>query len=150
MAEFVTHDQLAELERKMTSGFEGLRSQLTSIEHALETSRLESQAASDARYVKRDELCTLIAQNLDNPNYRRKCHSIASEYLDTEDGKDKIGRVIGHYLNDQRDSISKWIQFIKLVGGVIVFVSLIYGGSSFMKTQRITQKTMNSIIQNLE
>jgi len=151
--EYVTklelNEALTELERKMTTGFSEIDSKLNKILSSMEIAKLLDREANDKRYITKDEVFQEALSRLNAPAFRQACHPIANEYLESEEGKMRIGCMIDRHLENKRDNASKWINFIKLVGGIIIAALLMYGGQTVINTNLKTQQTVIEALHGL-
>ena len=83
------------------------------------------------------------------PQFRQACYPIVTEYLNTEDGKRQLSCIIDSHFAEKRDSATKWINFIKLVGGIIIAALLMYGGQTIVQTNLKTQQTVIEALRGL-
>jgi phosphate/sulfate permease len=138
------------LEQRMDKGFADLAKQISDLGHQLENSQHENREKNDDRYLLREESMGEAIERLANPRFRQACYPIVAEYLDTPDGRIKTSCIIDRHFAEKRDSTSKWINFIKMIGGILLAIGLIGGGHNIIKTNQQTQKAVIELLQKGE
>lgn len=138
------------LEQRMDKGFADLAKQISDLGHQLENSQHENREKNDDRYLLRDEAISDTIGRLSDPRVRQACHPIFTEWLDSGDGRLKMGCVIDRHISEKRDSTAKWINFIKMIGGILLALGLISGGHNIIKTNQQTQKAVIELLQKGE
>lgn len=147
--EFVTRTELMKLEKQMTDGFGSVEKRLDKILHSMEVNQHTDLERYDARYLIKSEDVPNSIERLANPRVRQAAHSIVGEYLDTPDGTVKINCMIDRYFVMKRDATSKWIQFLKLIIGLVVALTVGYGGMTIYKDNLATQQEIVKTIQQM-
>ena len=151
--DFVTRAELeaaiAKLEQKMGDGFADLKAQIADLAHKIENNQHKDKEQYDDRYLMREETLSEAIARLSLPVFRQACYPIVAEWLDTEDGKIKMGCIIDRHLNNKRDNATKWINFIKLVGGILLGAMMLWGGQTIVQTNIKTQQTVIEALRGL-
>lgn len=149
--EYVTklelNNALTALEKKMESGFSDVNTKLNQIINAMELKGHTDRETYDERYILREESMAEAIARVGTPQFRQSCYPIVTEYLNTEDGKRQLGCIIDSHFAEKRDSATKWINFIKLIGGMILAAFLMYGGQTIISSN---QRTQQAVMQALE
>jgi hypothetical protein len=140
---------LAELRSEMKSGFSVMDMKLNQIINAMELRTHTDRETYDERYILREESMAEAVARVGTPQFRHACYPIVTEYLNTEDGKRQLGCIIDSHFAEKRDSATKWINFIKLVGGIIIAALLMYGGQTVISSNQRTQQAVIEAIENL-
>ncbi|HNX37061.1 MAG TPA: hypothetical protein PL124_03110 [Candidatus Cloacimonadota bacterium] len=150
--EYVTRAELVlsleKLDRKMAEGFTDLTTAITELKHSIEESIRTAEKAYDARYLLKEESMADALQRMNDPVFQRACFGVAHAYLCSEDGKEKISSMIVKHMECQRDNMGKWINFVKIIGGIIVSGLMIYGGTSVYKTQLQNTAHIKTLIEH--
>ena len=153
MDEHVTKSELtssiAELERKMEKGFSSLEKQISEIHTLIKVQTHTDLEKYDRRYLLREEAMQDAMNRLNSCEFRKACYPIVSEYLDSEDGKIKIGSVIDRHLESKRDNVSRWVHFVRLILGIIIAGGFLYGGGSLIKSNTEAQHQLKQSIEQL-
>jgi hypothetical protein len=151
--EYVTRSELNSaiigLEQRMDKGFADLAKQISDLGHQLKNNQHEDREKNDERYLLREETMAEALERLSNQRFRQACYPIITEWIDSTDGKIKIGCVIDRHFAEKRDSATKWIGFAKLIGGILIALSLAYGGTSIVKSNQRTQQALVKAIEHL-
>ncbi len=149
--EYVTKQEmtlaLAELRSEMKNGFSEVDAKLNQIINAMELRTHTDRETYDERYILREESMSEAIARVGTPQFRKACYPIVTEYMNTEDGKRQLGCIIDAHFADKRDSATKWINFIKLIGGMILAAFLMYGGQTIISSN---QRTQQAVMQALE
>lgn len=140
---------LGELRSEMKSGFSDVNTKLNQIINAMELKGHTDRETYDERYILREESMAEAIARVGTPLFRQSCYPIVTEYLNTEDGKRQLGCIIDAHFAEKRDSATKWINFIKLVGGIIIAALLMYGGQTIVQTNLKTQQTVIEALHGL-
>lgn len=140
---------LGELRSEMKSGFSDVNTKLNQIINAMELRTHTDRETYDERYILREESMAEATARVGTPQFRQACYPIVTEYLNTEDGKRQLGCIIDSHFAEKRDSATKWINFIKLVGGIIIAALLMYGGQTVISSNQRTQQAVIEAIENL-
>ena len=138
---------LGELRSEMKSGFSDVNTKLNQIINAMELRTHTDRETYDERYILREETMAEAIARVGTPQFRKACYPIVTEYMNTEDGKRQLGCIIDAHFADKRDSATKWINFIKLIGGMILAAFLMYGGQTIISSN---QRTQQAVMQALE
>lgn len=150
MDEFVTKIELntaiTELEKKMASGFNGITKQLTDMQNSMELNKHTDLERFNEIFLRKSDAMQEAINRANNPRFMQICYPIVSGYLDTNDGKLKLGCAIDEHFANKRDNASKWINFLKLIAGAILTLSLAYGGTTIVKSNNQTQKALINAI----
>ena len=139
------------IDRKMENGFNEVTAAITELRHSIDNTNHALIEKFDNRYLSKEDEIPDTVRRLNSPEVKRACFNVAQEYLNTEDGKEKIGSMITHHIECSRDNLNKWINFVKVLGGIIIGALMIYGGTSVYKThlQNTAQiKTLTEQPQN--
>ena len=141
---------LGELRSEMKSGFSDVNTKLNQIINAMELKGHTDRETYDERYILREESMAEAIARVGTPLFRQACYPIVTEYNNSEDGKRQLGCIIDAHFAEKRDSATKWINFIKLIAGLLIASGLMYGGITVNKTNQETQKAMIEFIQRGE
>ena len=148
--EYVTKQEmtlaLAELRSDMKNGFTEVDAKLNQIINAMELRTHTDRETYDERYILREESMSEAIARVGTPHFRQACYPIVMEYMNTEDGKRQLGCIIDAHFADKRDSATKWINFAKLIAGIIVIMALLHGGNGILKSNQATQKAIMEYI----
>lgn len=150
--EYVTTKQFTALERRMDEGFAEIKALIADLKHAVELERRDDHAKYDDRYLLREESLQDSIIKLNNPEFRKACYPIVAEYICTDDGREKIGNMVSAYMAKTRDSVTKWIEFLKAIIGIIIVISVVYGWTTVIKAQesiRSKQEVLSNQIEQL-
>ena len=140
---------LSELRSEMKSGFSDVNTKLNQIINAMELKGHTDRETYDERYILREESMAEAIARVGTPLFRQACYPIVTEYNNSEDGKRQLGCIIDAHFAEKRDSATKWINFIKLVGGIALAAMLMYGGQSVINSNNKTQQAVIEAIENL-
>lgn len=140
---------LGELRSEMKSGFSDVNTKLNQIINAMELKGHTDRETYDERYILREESMAEAIARVGTPLFRQACYPIVTEYNNSEDGKRQLGCIIDAHFAEKRDSATKWINFIKLVGGIIIAALLMYGGQTIVQTNLKTQQTVIEALHGL-
>ena len=138
---------LSELRSEMKSGFSDVNTKLNQIINAMELKGHTDRETYDERYILREESMAEAIGRVGTPLFRQSCYPIVTEYNNSEDGKRQLGCIIDAHFAEKRDSATRWINFIKLVGGMILAAFLMYGGQTIISSN---QRTQQAVMQALE
>ena len=151
--EYVTKVEFTEaindLEKKMTDGFSKLKEQLEQIQHSINLNQHTDMEKYDQRYCLQSRSTQDAISRVGTPEFRKACHPIVAEWTDTPDGRIKLGCVIDQHLANKRDNATKWINFVKLIGGILIALLLAYGGTSIVKSNQQTQQVLIKAVEHL-
>ena len=140
---------LAELRSEMKSGFSVMDMKLNQIINAMELKGHTDRETYDERYILREETMAGAVARVGTPQFRQACYPIVTEYLNTEDGKRQLGCIIDSHFAEKRDSATKWINFIKLVGGILLGAMMLWGAQTIVQTNLKTQQTVIEALHGL-
>lgn len=138
---------LSGLEMKVATGFANVEQQLNKIMSQIEIGKHTDREAYDDRYVLREEAMQEAISRVSNPAFRAACYPIVGEYNNTEDGKRQLGCIIDQHLAAKRDGIVGWINFFKLIGGIIIVGATLYGGSTIVESNKTTQQAVLKVLE---
>jgi len=138
---------LSELRSEMKSGFSDVNTKLNQIINAMELKGHTDRETYDERYILREESMAEAIARVGTPLFRQSCYPIVTEYNNSEDGKRQLGCIIDAHFAEKRDSATKWINFIKLISGMILAAFLMYGGQTIISSN---QRTQQAVMQALE
>lgn len=143
-------EKVNEIEKSVAAGFSKISLELEKINSSINMQSRDSQIEFDKRYSKRSEDMENAMRRLDNPEYCNKLYSIIDGWAESDRGCEKLSKAYGYCIEQSRDNATKWINFIKLVLGIAISFTAIYGGGTIVKTQKDNQKAMSAIMQTLE
>lgn len=138
------------LEQKMDRGFADLTAQIVALGHQLAENQHRDREYYDERYQIRQDAMSESIERVGNPTFRRACYPIVSEWVDTPDGKLKLGCFIDKHFAEKRDNTVKWISFIKLIAGTLVLGGFLYGGNTVIKSNQVTQRAVIELLNQGE
>jgi hypothetical protein len=73
--------------------------------------------------------------------------TLGNDWAKSDDGKQHIKDVICQYLTNSRDNAVKWIQFAKLLMGVILTGGAVWFGVTIMNNQQAIATLINTLKQ---
>jgi len=140
---------LSELRSEMKSGFSDVNTKLNQIINAMELKGHTDRETYDERYILREESMAEAIARVGTPLFRQACHPIANEYLESEEGKMRIGCMIDRHLENKRDSATKWINFVKLISGIALATAMLWGGNTVVKSNVTTQRAVIDALKTI-
>jgi len=150
--DFVTKTEftkcITDLERKMDNGFNDIGKKLTEILGQIEIGKLTDKEHYDERYVLKADATQESINRVNDAKFQQACFPIVSNYLNTENGKRQISCLIDAHYGEKRDSATKWINFVKLIGGIVIAIMALYGGNTVIKSNNQTQRALIETMQN--
>lgn len=148
--EEITREQLFDLERKMEEKLSDISLKLEQLTNAINNKNNEFLSIADARYRKQENMVNDAKEVLDRPDIRERCAEIVRQSLNQPETKVQLKSIYGEFLCDGRDSITKWINFVKLIAGAAVIGSLLYGGNSVLRSNLTTQRAVIELLNRGE
>jgi len=152
--EYVTKSELAvaiaEIRGDMEKGFGEIKGMLAQMSSQQELNKHEFREEYDKRYVRIDQNYDEALKRINRPEYRQACFVIASDYLTTEDARQKIGCIIDAHYAAKRDSATKWMNFIKTLVAGIILAGMLYGGNTVIQTQKSNQKALINLMETIK
>lgn len=125
----------AEME-KLQESVKGLNDSVNGLRSSIDMMKVTSITENDLRYRKKEDMRTDAMLLLDDPGFISKCQTL-------------IKRTINEHACDMRDNSIKWLNAIKVFGGIIVLAITIYGGNTIIQSQKTNQKALINLIEQV-
>lgn len=143
-------EKVNEIEKSVANGFSDVKLELEKISNSIALQAANNQIEFDKRYSTRSDDMENAMRRLDNPEYRKKLSYVFDDWAESDHGCEKLSKAYSYFIDKGRDNATKWINFIKLILGIAISFTAIYGGGTIVKTQKDNQKAMSAIMQTLE
>lgn len=143
-------EKVNEIEKSVAAGFSKISLELEKINNSISLQAANNQIEFDKRYSTRSEALENAMSRLDNPEYCKKLFSVMDDWAESDHGCEKLSKAYSYFIDKGRDNATKWINFVKLILGIAISFTAVYGGGAIVKTQKDNQKAMSAIMQTLE
>lgn len=143
-------DKIAEDMGKLTESLTLLAASLERIENQMKLSALETKTAADELFLKKHESLADAMARLDVPSYRHKAASIIDDWMESDHGMNVMEKCFSKCMERTRDNTIKWLNFWKVVGGIIALSLVTYGGNTIIQTQKTNQKALLKQIEQVK
>lgn len=151
---YVTHGELQrvvyELKEDMNTNFNQIKAMITEVQTKVEEKRRDDKDKYDDRYLLKKEAMQEAISRVATPEFRKGCYPIVAEYLCTDEGQMKVNSMIRAYMEGGRDSMSKWMGFIRMVVSAALILLAIYGGGTIYRGQKDIERSQAGIQQSID
>lgn len=146
----ITGKQLFELERKMEEKLSEIALKLEQLTNTINNKDNDFLRIADTRYRKQENMVSDTTIILARPEIKERCYELARQALVQPESKVILKSFYSEFMNDGRDNLTKWINFVKLIAGIAVLAGFIYGGNSVVKSNQTTQKAVIELLNRGE
>lgn len=122
-----------------------IRKDIADLKDALAKGRAEDLQKYDNRYVQASRSTQDALSRISDDKFAVACFPIVSKYLDTGDGKTKVTTIMDEHICSKRDSATKWIDFGKALGVIVVMALMFYNQMAVLSNQKTVLSNQKQI-----